>query len=386
MENLDMDKIKETEMKNMGMSEEESKKFQVMLKSLGETTREIVKKEFEELKDEQDERILAERGVRRLTSEEVKFYNKFSETPNMKNALDDLDLFMPETIINAIFDDLTGTHPLLSHIRFQNMTALTTMYLNTNQKQLASWKPLNTSITEELESSFKKISFSENKLSAWIPVHNDMLALGPNWIDRYVRILLEEAIAYALEEAIINGTGNGEPIGMIRQVGDDVTITGGVYPKKEALTLTSLDPKTYGDMISNLCQTPNGHYRTVSSVIMIVNPIDNLTILRPATTQKLLTGGYATDLFPFPTTVIESEQMERGKAVIGLGDRYFMGVGAGKSGKIEYSDEYKFLEDMRTYKTKMYGNGTPMDNNAFIYCDISGLEADLPIVKTKTAS
>ena len=51
-----------------------------------------------------------------------------------------------------------------------------------------------------------------------------------------------------------------------------------------------------------------------------------------------------------------------------------MGIGAGKSGKIEYSDEYQFLDDNRVYLIKMYAMGKPKDNNAFKYLDISKLK------------
>ncbi len=61
-----------------------------------------------------------------------------------------------------------------------------------------------------------------------------------------------------------------------------------------------------------------------------------------------------------------------------------MGVGTAKSGKIEYSDEYHFLEDERIYLVKLYGHGEPLDNNAFMVLDISALEP--AILKVKTVS
>lgn len=74
-----------------------------------------------------------------------------------------------------------------------------------------------------------------------------------------------------------------------------------------------------------------------------------------------------------------------------------MGVGKGGSGgQLEYSDEFQFLDDNRVYKIKIYGNGMPLDNNAFVVADISGLEpmkqqvvvanTDANPVKTKSVS
>ena len=52
-----------------------------------------------------------------------------------------------------------------------------------------------------------------------------------------------------------------------------------------------------------------------------------------------------------------------------------MGIGVGGSGgKIEQDDSVRFLDDERVYATKLYGNGRPLDNNAFTLLDISGLK------------
>ena len=57
-----------------------------------------------------------------------------------------------------------------------------------------------------------------------------------------------------------------------------------------------------------------------------------------------------------------------------------MAMGIGEGGRIEYSDEYQFLEDERTYLIKLYGTGRPLDNNCFLLLDISDLESPLPEV------
>jgi hypothetical protein len=73
--------------------------------------------------------------------------------------------------------------------------------------------------------------------------------------------------------------------------------------------------------------------------------------------------------------------MEQGKAVLGLPKRYLMAMGTGKGGRIEYSDEYHFLEDERIYLIKFYGTGRPLDNNSFIVLDISNVKPIAPAVR-----
>lgn len=323
-----------------------------------------------------DANILAARGNRALTSEETKYYQSVigaMRSANPKQALSELDVVMPKTVIDAVFDDLTNQHPLLDAIDFQNTSGLIEYLVNTGTKQLSTWSTLTAEIVKELTGGFKKVDMSHNKLSAFLPVAKAMLDLGPVWLDRYVRAVLQEALYLGLEEAIINGTGKDMPIGMNRKVGEGVTVTGGVYPEKVPVALTSLDPVAYGALLADMTKTPNGHSRTVDGVIMIVNPSDFLTKIMPATTVRSADGTYVNNVFPFPTTVIQSVQVPANRAIIGLGKRYFMGIGTAKSGKVEYSDEYRFLEDERVYLVKLYGHGEPKDNNAFIYADITNL-------------
>lgn len=330
-----------------------------------------------------DTNILTARGARLLTSEERKYYDgliQAMKSSNPKQALTELDVVMPKTTIDAVFEDLTENHPLLDAVNFQNTSGLIEYLVNTNGNQLATWNVLTSEIVTELTSGFKKVNMQLNKLSAFLPVAKDMLDLGPVWLDRYVRVVLAEALALGLEEAIINGTGKNQPIGMVRQVGDGVTVTDGVYPEKTPVAVTDLSPAAYGELIAGMAKAPNGKSRTVNEVIMLVNPVDYLKKIMPATTIRGSDGTYISNILPFPTRIIQSIQIKENRAVIGLAKRYFMGVGTAKSGKMEYSDEYKFLEDERVYMVKLYGHGEPLDNNAFVVADITGLKPAVQLV------
>ena len=338
-----------------------------------------------------DDRILSERGVRQLTKDEKEYYQSFikaAKSNNYKQALTDLDVVMPKTVITAVFEDLTRDHPLLDWVDFQNTEGAVEYIYNKGGVQIAQWGKLCDDVVKELDGAFGKIDTAFNKLSAWIPVCKAMLDLGPEWLDRYVRTILAEAIQNGLEEAIVNGTGLDMPIGMNRQVQDDVVVTGGVYPEKETIAFDALNIDNYAKVLAEMSKSPTttGQARTVSEVALIVNPIDYFSKIFPATTLQTVTGGYVQNVFPFPTTVIQSPYVPEGKAIMAMKGRYFFGLGSGKSGKIEFSDEYRFLEDDRIYLTKFYGDGKPKDNNAFQYLDISNLMPVLPKIETVTAT
>lgn len=342
--------------------------------------------EYQDLRQSQDKNILASRGIRQLTSDETKFYQNWIEamkSSNPKQALIDMDKAMPETLIDTVIDDMKESHPLLSIIDFINCQGAIKMIVNADNIDLATWDALTTAITEELSGKIDTLDMTLAKLSAFIPVSKDMLSLGPVWLDNYTRIILSEATAGGLEKGILKGTGKNQPIGMCKDLNG--AVTSGVYPDKTKVALTSFDPIEYCGIIAPLANKPEGGFRTVPEVILVVNPVDYISKVTPASTVRAADGTYKNNIFPYPTRPVQSVVLEQGEAILGLPKKYFMGVAGGTSGRIEYSDEYQFLEDNRVYLTKLFGMGKPKDNNAFIYLDISGLKpADLKVEVTNT--
>nr|DAN91454.1 MAG TPA: major capsid protein [Caudoviricetes sp.] len=379
MKNLDLLKEQKTQiMQRMtdALRSDNPEKFAQAWEELQLNLQDTVMAEARGLMNQYDTTVLAARGTRQLTSEENKYYDGLIQamrSANPKQAIADYEPVLPKTVVDAVFDDLVQEHPLLEAINFQNTNGMIEFIVNTNSKQLSSWGVLTAEITKELTSGFKKINMTMDKLSAFIPVAKSMLDLGPAWLDRYVRAILGEALAFGLEEAIVNGTGKNMFIGMNRQVGTGVTVTDGVYPVKNTVKLTSFRPEVYGAFLAQLATDDNGNARAVTEVLFICNPTDYLTKVMPATTMLKPDGTYAGNVTPIPTRIIQSVQVPSGKAIIGLGKRYFAALGTAKSGKIEYDDSYHFLEDERMYLVKLYGHGEPLDNKAFVYADISEL-------------
>ena len=332
-----------------------------------------------------DNQILSGRGVRALTSEENKYYQGLInalKSGNPKQALADFNVILPVTVIDAIFEDLTEEHPLLDAVNFMPTGALVEILVNTQDgRHLATWDQLCSEIIKELTVGFRKLDLTQKKLSAFLPICKAMLDLGPAWLDRYVRAILSEAIANGLESGIIDGSGLDEPTGMRRDPNSPLNpVTG--YGLIASIPFNEISPATYGALLAELSVSPNGLNRKISEVIFIVNPLDYFTKIMPATSFRRPDGTYAYDIFPFPTRVIQSVYQPVNEAIIGLPKRYFMGLGTSKGGKIEYSDEYRFLEDERVYLTKLYGNGMPLDSRSFRRLDITDLRPVYPIVRT----
>lgn len=355
-----------------------------------------------------DSKILAQRGFRQLTSKETGFYQALIgalKSPNPQQAFislidstsdnpasgTDTSGIMPETIIEDVYRNLQETHPLLSKVGMQYVGYSTKWVVNDATVTKATWGNITDAIAAEIKGAIKVIDVHQNKLSAYCFIEKGMLDLGPTFLDGYIRAILREALAAGLELAIVDGNGVDQPIGLNRDIHNGVTYnTSSGYPKKTSgqglYTVTSFEPADYGALVSHLAKTEKGNNRNFQSVALVCNLVDYLTKVMPATTVKDANGEYVRDVFPFPTEVIISNACDTGEAIMFLPDEYKLFAGGQRGNVIEYSDDYKFVEDMRYFKVKQYATGRAFDNTSAILLDISNLEPLYMTVKVADGS
>ena len=387
LDELKRNQAEKLEALQQAMKDNDNEKATAAMAGYLESMQEGLRAEMEMNATARDEQILSARGIRQLTQEEKAYYTAFAEAAssmNPKQALANLDKAMPKTVINSVFEDLVKDHPLLDAIDFVNATGLTEFIVNRGSKQLATWGKICSEIKTELAGDIDVVQLGMNKLSAFVPVCKSMLIIGPEWLDRYVRAMLYDALAYGLEEGIINGTGVDQPIGMIRDI-EAAHSDGQPYAEKKAVALADFGVAALGEQLAKLALDRNKRPRKVGELLLIYNPLDYYTKIAPAT-RMLTTGGAWVDNLPYPVRLIESEQVPQNKIILGRAGGYFMGLGLPKEGRIEYSDEYHFLEDERVYLIKLLGGGFPKDNSSYVVLDITKTKPTIPSVKTEAAA
>lgn len=350
-----------------------------------------------------DDQVLARRGYKQLTADEKKFWEAVitaakADKANCNNVLKqeiagfitlatlpEREGFWPETIFEDVFKRLVEEHPLLAKISFVNSQYITKWIRNDHTKQTATWGKVTAEITKEITSAFEIVDVTLNKLSAYVAIAMDMLDLGPSFLHQYIVTILEESIAVALENGFVSGSGINCPVGLDRDYDADKFVGSTGYPKKAAVAIKSFAPAEYGPVLAQLAEDEKGRMRTFSEVTLLCNMKDYLGKIMPATTTLMANGTYAKNLFPFPTDPIIVNSIPEDEAILCLPEEYFAAIGySGKDGVLEFSDEYKFLEDLRVFKIKLHGTGLPFDNTIAIVLDISDLEALYMTINHKT--
>lgn len=316
-----------------------------------------------------DEKVLASRGVRVLTSEEKKFYNEAIEV----GSFSETEKLMPPTVFSRVFEDLEKEHPLLSKVNFQTTGATTSWILRKDGAATAYWGEKCDNIKEMVDAGFYTIETGMYKLSGFLVVCKAMFELGPEWLDRYVRLYMKEIVADELEDVIVNGTGNKQPIGMVKDLNG--AVQGGVYPDKTPIVLKDFKPATIGKEI--LAPTTKGGKQRYTGVTLIVNPFDYALKFFALGAKQKDDGTWTYNNFAVPgLEIIESPAVPLNRMIAGKPKDYFMGVGAEQ--KLIYSDEARLLEDQRLYLIRQLANGRPLDPDSFTVFDITALGNETP--------
>lgn len=359
------------------MKDGDETQVQDALKGWMEEIQNNIRTDFEQYQETHDQSILDRRGIHALTSEETKFYNALIESVRDKKVLNATNAgpALPITVVERVLESVKKDHPLINAINPTVVGTITKILKRKGKLAKAVWGEITDEIKTEIKGDLAVADLAAAKLTAFLLLSQDYIELGPTWLDAYVRQCLEEALALGIEDGVINGTGVKQPVGLIRDIHEGVsfsTTTG--YPEKTPVVVKSFDPKTYGELIAKMSKTEAGESRVITKVILVVNPTDYFQKVMPSTTVLTASGAYVSDVFPFATEVFQSAAVAEGKAVLFVEKSYIFELATGnKDGEILTSDDYKFLEDFRTYKIRLLGTGIAEDDTCALLLDISGL-------------
>lgn len=313
-----------------------------------------------------DAQILAARGQNVLTSKERKFFNDVAASGGF-----DENTILPVTTQERVFEDLVNAHPLLEVVGLQDLGAVT-RFIYSDPTKAYAWGKLFGGIKGQVEAAFKEEEIGQLKLTAFAVIPKDMLDLGPEWVERYVRNLLVESYSVGLEYGLVNGRGpnNDEPIGLTK----DVEESGAVVDKESSGTLT-FAPSQFGetvagelhDVIKALSKDAKDKARKVAGrVVMVVNPVDAISVQFRNTIQTS-TGQWVTAL-PYNIQVVESEEVEEGKALFFVKGEYLAAIAGGY--QLNKFDQTLAIEDAMLYTIKQFANGKPKDNKTALIYDL----------------
>ena len=349
-------------------SEQVNAALEAYVTAIAEDAGKQVRAEYDELKNVTDNRVLEARGITTLTAEETKFYNEAVKTGGF-----DSEVVWPETILERVFENLQKDHPILSIVNF-TPTVGRVKVIRARRTGVAVFGPLHKDLEGQLDSKFGASEFVQLALTAFFLVSNDTLDLGPRWIDRFINLSLTEAVRDIWAEKIIAGTGNNEPIGLLKDL--DAAVTLGVYKDKAtAGTLTFGKDKIVtevADVMKKLSKftykvdkADKGEvkYRSVAGkVFLIVNPVNYWDIVSRITFANL--NNIYGSAMPFidVKNIVESVDVPENKLIAFVEGEY--DATQSRAEKVSVYKETFAMKRATLYAVDMLGNGYPTNNEA----------------------
>ena len=360
---------------NDAPAEQKSEKIVETIQSIvDENYAEVInqyQREFEEYSasKENDKKF----GLRSLTAEEKQWIDRAIKQEDTSSLTGNEIDYLPETIVSYIFEDLKTAHPLFQYIDWA--PAGVQKWFLSERSGKATWGKLTRAIIDKIEAGIKTLDLEVNSLSAFMFVPKAIINMGYKWIDRFVRTVLLEVNEEGLETGIIAGNGNDAPIGLLKDL--EGSVQSGVYPDKTPVEITDLGPDSFGKLV--LPTLNRGGKRNVDTIVIIANQNELDTKIYKATHVLGFNGYVKADNYK-NFVYVASPDVPENKAIAYIPNKYTAGIS--RMG-IDYSDHYKFLEQLRTYTVLTYGNGRLKSNDDAVVLDITNLEPLKPIVKTE---
>jgi HK97 family phage major capsid protein len=352
------------ELNNAPAEEKSAKIIEAIQTAVNESQKEIIERyqrEFVEVQANKEN--FAKYGLRTLNAEEKSFIDKLKDPKQLAGAFDEeQEDLIPTSITNFIFEDLRQEHPFLKYVKFT--PAGVKKWILAEKSGKAVWGKIDATIASQITAALSDIDMEANKLSAFAFIPQGILKLGYEWIERYIRECLLEVDTDGLEEGFTVGNGKDAPIGLMKRLSG---ATDGVYPDRTAVAIEDFSADS---LAAPMVTLSNGGKRTISKLIMLVNPTTNYTKVGPASKYLTANGEYK-EIFPYKIEVVENVHVPNNRAILYIPFAYNGGIS--RQG-ISFSDQYQFLEDNRVYKIVSYGNGRLVHENQAVVLDVTNVK------------
>lgn len=301
-------------------------------------------------------------GLRNLSQEEKKFYEGFKDIKQSITA-NQIDI-IPTEIIDRTLDDVKKASPILKLV---NMApANVKKWIVASHSGAAVWGGITDAIKGELSAEVSSLNIEIHMLSAYLVIPKAIRELSMEFVDRYFKAILSEAMQDGLVKGYLDGDGKTGPIGIFRQI--NTTNGDGTQKAKTVSTkITKFSPKGLAEVRKTLT---NEGKRVVSKLYLICNPADEAEYVDPCMYGEALTGGYVNKSFIEIEKIVDAN-CPKGKAAFTIEGYYTMGA---TGVRVNEYDQTKAMENADLIIATCYANGRAVDDNVAVIFDVTKLE------------
>lgn len=276
----------------------------------------------------------------------------------MTTAQESVGSTIPTTTLNRIEEKLRQTSALFNQVEVLNIPG----YLSIPQEKItndASWVAENTA-SDDSDDTTDAINFGAYKLIRTISITAEVEAMSIDAFETYIVKKLSDKMAIAIENAILNGNGKGQPKGILQETLEKVEYAKGSTPSYA--TLCSLMAKLKSGY------KPNSKF--VMSSKMLWENIATITVGNQLVFLPDPTGEFAGRIFGRP--VIEDDYISDKKILLGNFEKYT--INFNKAIEVTSDESVEFRKGNKVYRALGLLDGKTVNTEAFVLLDESAEE------------
>ena len=311
----------------------------------------IEKPKMEERKMEEEKNILetAEYRSAFLKKLQGKKLNEKEERA-MTTAVSSVGAAIPTSTLNRIEEMLRQTSALYNQIDVLNIPGYISIPVEDTVND-AAWIAEGANSTD-VEDKLASVNFAAYKLIRTISITAEVSKMTISAFENWIVKKITERMAMAIENAILNGTGNGQPKGIL---------------KETIKTLQSAEKGkiTYEDLCNMMANLKAGYKKGSAFVVNTQTLWKDIATIRVGDSLVFVpdpTGEFAGRIFGKP--VIEDEFIEEGKILYGLFSKYTMNWN--ENVNVTSDDSAEFRSGNRVYRGMALVDGKTVNKEAFV--------------------
>lgn len=334
-------------------------------------------------------------GLNRMEVEELtkrsevkEFLDGVRDLKMQKRGLTGGELAIPTTLAGLLKDNILEYSVLAQKVNYKSLKGKARMLVSGKIPE-AVWTEACANLNE-LNIDLKQVEVDGYKVGGFIPVCNATLADATD-VELYQEIMtmLAKSIAFALDKAILYGTGNKMPLGMVARIAP-TTMTGypteGIDKEKkhanaiagEALAGNYVELQgenlikqilTKVATIGEAKATPDYFSTSGGAWIMNKNTFLKLQAETAATNAEgVIVSGINSTMPIIGGDVIITPAAQTGHIIYGAPEAYLLVEREGMS--IQTSTEVRFIQDETVFKGTARYDGLPVPNDEFVLFDM----------------
>ncbi len=315
-----------------------------------------------------------------ITREDVKdFALRVRSLITEKRSITGSDLLIPEVMLDLLRDNLSRYSKLVGKINLKRVKGKARQRI-TGAVPEGVWTEA-VGILNELALSFSQIEVDGYKVGGFIPVPNSTIEDSDINLMDEIMDMLGQAIGYAVDKAIVFGTGTKMPVGIATRLAEtsEPSYWGDnekAWTDLHSTNALKFDPTSmtaeafFATLILNLGVAKPDY--SSGELFWVMNRATKMKIVSKAVTLNAagaIVAGVSNTMPVVGGEIIELEFMSDNDIIGGFGSLYLLAERAGAS--LAVSEHVKFIEDQTVFKGTARYDGRPVFGEGFVAVNIA---------------